>query len=175
MMGFRLGMAAALMAATVGSASAQQSKVLFSYKQWQVEVVGWDDGSVACVAQVSAPGESFSIWTFPDRTVQLQFYSTAWEFGEGDTADLEVQIDRRAPWTLSNAELYQNSVLFFLPDDQAGVDFIVEVATGNRLYLRSDDGADVKDYSLSGSRASIDALVECGNEIGGENPSNPFN
>ena len=174
-MGSRLGIAAALVAVTAGAASAQQSEVLFSYKHWQVEVVGWDDGSVGCVAQVSAPGDSFSIWTFPDGTVQLQFYSSAWEFGEGDTADLEVQIDRRAPWNLTGAELYQNSVLFYLPDDQAGVDFIVEVARGNRLYLRSNDGSDVQDYSLAGSRASIDALVECGTVIGRETPGNPFN
>lgn len=174
-MGYRLGIAAALLAAMAGSASAQQSEVLFSHKHWQVEVVGWDDGSVGCVAQVSAPGESFSVWTFPDGTVQLQFYSSAWEFGEGDTADLEVQIDSRAPWNLTGAELYQNSVLFYLPDDKAGVNFIVEVAQGNRLYLRSDDGADVQNYSLSGSRASIDALVECGNVIGRANPGNPFN
>jgi hypothetical protein len=175
MMSFRMGLAAALIAASVGLGNAQESEVLFSHKHWQVEVVGWDDGSVGCVAQVSAPGESFSIWTFPDGAVQLQFYSTAWEFGEGDTADLEVQIDRRSPWNLTNAELYQNSVLFSLPDDQAGVNFIVEVAQGNRLYLRSDDGSDVQNYSLSGSRASIDALVECGNVIGRANPSNPFN
>lgn len=175
MMGYRLGIAAALLAVMAGSASAQQSEVLFSHKHWQVEVVGWDDGSVGCVAQVSAPGESFSVWTFPDGTVQLQFYSSAWEFGEGDTADLEVQIDRRAPWNLTGAELYQNSVLFYLPDDKAGVNFIVEVAQGNRLYLRSDDGADVQNYSLSGSRASIDALLECGTVIGRANPGNPFN
>jgi hypothetical protein len=170
-----MGMAAAFVAATVGAAAAQQSEVLFSHKHWQVEVVGWDDGSVGCVAQVSAPGESFSVWTFPDGAVQLQFYSTAWQFGEGDTANLQVQIDRRAPWNLNNAELYQNSVLFFLPDDNAGVDFIVEVARGNRLYLRSADGSDVQNYSLSGSRASIDALIECGNVIGRTNPGNPFN
>lgn len=171
----QMGRAVALVAVTTGAAAAQQSEVLFSYKHWQVEVVGWDDGSVGCVAQVSAPGESFSVWTFPDGAVQLQFYSTAWEFGEGDTADLEVQIDRRAPWNLTNAELYQNSVLFYLPDDQAGVNFIVEVARGNRLYLRSADGSDVQNYSLAGSRASIDALVECGNVIGRVNPGNPFN
>ncbi len=168
-------MAAAVVAATVSAAAAQQSEVLFSHKHWQVEVVGWDDGSVGCVAQVSAPGESFSVWTYPDGAVQLQFYSTAWQFGEGDTANLQVQIDRRAPWNLNNAELYQNSVLFYLPDDSAGVDFIVEVARGNRLYLRSDDGADVQNYSLAGSRASIDALIECGNVIGRANPGNPFN
>lgn len=172
-MGFRMLLAAAALAVTGASAGAQQSEVLFKHKHWQVEIVGWDDGSVGCVAQVSSPGESFSIWTFPDGAVQLQFYSTAWQFGEGDRADLQVQIDRRAPWNLTNAELYKNSVLFFLPDDKAGVDFIVEVARGNRLYLRAANGKDVQNYSLAGSRASIDALIECGNVI--TRPGNPFN
>ena len=49
----------------------------------------------------------------------------------------------------------------------------LEVAQGSRLYLRSSDGSDVQNYSLSGSRASIDALVECGDAIG--RPANPFN
>jgi len=164
-MGYRIGLAAALIAVTAGMALAQESEVLFAHKHWQVEIVGWDDGSVGCVAEVSAPGESFSIWTFPDGAVQLQFYSTAWSFGEGDTADLEVQIDRRGPWSLTAAELYQNSVLFYLPDSNAGVNFINEVARGNRLYLRDADGSDVQNYSLAGSSASIDALIDCGGVI----------
>lgn len=171
----RMGLAATLIAASVGGATAQESEVLFSHKHWQVSIVGWDDGSVGCVAEVKAPGESFSIWTFPDGAVQLQFYSTAWEFGEGQTADLGVQIDRRAPWSLTGAELYQNSVLFYLPDDQAGVNFITEVARGNRLYLRDDDGSDVQNYSLAGSSASIAALVDCGDVITQKTPGNPFN
>jgi hypothetical protein len=175
MMGFRLFLAASLFAATAGSSGAQQSEILFSHKHWQVEAVAWDDGSIGCVAQVSAPGESFSIWTFPDGAVQLQFYSTAWEFGEGQTADLEVQIDRRAPWSLTGAELYLNSVLFYLPDSQAGVNFITEVARGNRLYLRAADGSDVQNYSLSGSSASISALIDCGDVIKVRTPGNPFN
>ncbi len=173
-MSFRMGLAAALIAASVGGAEAQQSEVLFSHKHWEVSIVGWDDGSVGCVAEVKAPGESFSIWTFPDGAVQLQFYSTAWEFGEGQTADLGVQIDRRAPWSLTGAELYQNSVLFYLPDDQSGVNFITEVARGNRLYLRDADGTDVQNYSLSGSSASIQALVDCGDVITQKTPGNPF-
>ncbi|CAN1546827.1 hypothetical protein MCELHM10_02001 [Paracoccaceae bacterium] len=172
-MGYRIGLAAALIAVTAGMALAQESEVLFAHKHWQVEIVGWDDGSVGCVAEVSAPGESFSIWTFPDGAVQLQFYSTAWSFGEGDTADLEVQIDRRGPWSLTAAELYQNSVLFYLPDSNAGVNFINEVARGNRLYLRDADGSDVQNYSLAGSSASIDALIDCGGVI--QSPGNPFN
>lgn len=174
-MGFRFGIAAAVIAATTGMAGAQESEILFSHKHWQVSIVGWDDGSVGCVAEVKAPGESFSIWTFADGAVQLQFYSTAWEFGEGQTADLGVQVDRRAPWSLTGAELYQNSVLFFLPDDQAGVNFITEVARGNRLFLRDADGADVQDYSLAGSSASIGALIDCGDVITKRTPGNPFN
>ena len=51
----------------------------------------------------------------------------------------------------------------------------MEVAKGNRLYLRTSDGGAVQDYSLAGSRASIDALIECGNVITQQQPSNPFN
>ena len=162
----RIGLAAAFVAEFSGTAAAQQTEVLFSHKHWQVEVVASDDGSLGCMAQVSAPGESFSLWTFPDDSVQLQFYSTAWQFAES-TANLEVQIDRRSPWSLSNAELYQNSVLFYLPDSTAGINFILEVASGNRLYLRDETGSDVQNYSLAGSRASIDALIECGEVIQG--------
>lgn len=154
---------------------AQQSEVLFSKKQWQVELVAWDDGVLGCVAQVSEAGEIFALWTFQDSTVQLQFYSPGWSFGDGDLANLQVQIDKMAPWNLTDAELSQNSVLFTLPDSDAGVEFILEVAKGNRVYLRSEDGSDVQNYSLAGSRASIDALVECGEVITQDAPANPFN
>jgi hypothetical protein len=168
--------AAATTAASILPALASpQSEVLFSHKHWEVELVAWDDGGLGCVAEVSAPGESFSIWTFQDESVQLQFYSTAWSFGEGSTADLVVQIDRKPSWNLTGAELYQNSVLFTLPNSDAGVEFLTEIARGNRLYLRDDKGGAVQDYSLSGSSASIDALVECGNVITQKNSNNPFN
>ena len=174
-MGLRNFITAAALVVIGSAVGAQESEVLFQHKHWQVSVVAWDDGSVGCVAEVNAPGESFSLWTFPDGAVQLQFYSTAWEFGEGQTADLGVQIDRRAPWSLTGAELYQNSVLFYLPDSQAGINFITEVARGNRLYLRDSDGSDVQNYSLAGSSASIGALVDCGDVITKRTPGNPFN
>lgn len=151
-----------------------ESEVLVRNKLWVVEMVAWNDGSMGCVAQVSSPGESFSIWTFQDYSFQLQFYSTQWDFGEGDTANLQVQIDRKPLWNLTNAELYQNSVLFTLPDSDAGVEFMVEVAAGNRLFLRTEEGEDVQDYSLAGSRASIDALITCGETITQGGSGNPF-
>ncbi len=157
-----------------GAAVAEtESQTLFKHKHWEVEIVGYDDGTLACLAEVDAISESFTIWTFQDGSVRLQFYSTSWDFGDtGDTADLRIQIDRRRDWTLNDADLYKNSVLFNLPDSDAGVRLLVEVAQGSRLYLRSDDGSNVQNYSLAGSRASMDALIECGNVI--KSNSNPF-
>ena len=162
---------AAIMAA--GPALADQTDVLFQHKNWMVEGVTFDDGTFACLAEVSDPGESFSIWAFPDQSIRLQFYSEEWDFGESDSADLEVEIDHRSPWTLTGANLTQNSVLFDLPDQDSSVNFVVEVAKGSTLHLRTADGSPVKDYSLSGSSASISALVDCGNAITGD--TNPFN
>ena len=141
-------------------ALADRTDVLYSYKHWQVEGVTDDDGSYACLAEVAEPGESFAIWVFPDQTIRLQFFSEEWDFGESDTADLEVEIDRRSPWSLTGANLTQNSVLF-------------DLAEGRTLHLRSSDGTPVKDYSLAGSSASISTLIDCGAAI--RDMSNPFN
>lgn len=172
----RLGAALAVVSATLaGTATAQTSEVLFSHKHWQVEIVAYDDGSYACLAEVSAPGESFSIWAFQNQSIRLQFYSTQWQF-DGGTANLEVQIDRRGPWTMTNAELYENSVLFDLPEGDDTVRFVLEVAQGNTLILRNETGEQVQTYSLAGSRASIDALIECGEVLAQDgSPANPFN
>jgi hypothetical protein len=150
------------------------STTLFQHKHWEVELVSYDDGTYACLAEVDAGSDSFTLWTYGDSSVRLQFYSLDWDFGDnGETADLSVEIDRRGAWSLTAADLYMNSVLFNLPDSDLSVDFIVEVANGNTLHLRTDTGEGVKDYSLAGSSASIGALIDCNETLAGG--SNPFN
>ena len=150
------------------------SEVLFTHKAWQVLGVAFDDGSVSCQAEVSDPGESFSMWIHQDGSVQVVFFSSQWDFGEGDSADLQVEVDNRSPWTLNDAELYKSSVLFTLGDADAGARFIREVAVGRVLYLRTEAGEDVQSYSLSGSSAAIDALFECGDALTAVSDTNPF-
>lgn len=167
---------ASILIAAVGSAAlaGSTSKVLLRYKHWMVEGVTWDDGTIACVSELDDPNDSISIWTYPDKTVKLQFYSTSWDFGDkGDTADLQVQIDNRAKWTLTNADLYKNSVLFTMPDSRKSVEFLNEVAAGIRLHLRDSGGEEVVWYSLAGSAASMSKLIDCTNVIA--HSSNPFN
>ena len=117
-----------------GLAEAEQ-KTLFQHKNWMVAVNSFDDGSIACQAAVDEGAESFTIWVFQDQTVQLQFYSTDWSFTDGDTADLQVEVDRRGSWSLTGANLTGNSALFTLPDSDQGVKFLVEVAQGNTAHL----------------------------------------
>lgn len=164
---------AGLLMAVGAAAVADTSEVLFRHKNWMVEGVTYDDGTIACIAEVSDPSDNFSIWVYPDKTISLQFFSTAWDFGtEDSSADLQVQIDRRAYWSLTNATLHSSSVWFDLPDSDDSVNFLTEVAHGNRLYLRNSDGSDVMDYTLAGSSASMSALIDCGNAI--SKSSNPF-
>jgi hypothetical protein len=157
-----------------GAALAEsESKVIFQRGAWDVQVVSFDDGSQSCVANVYQGGDSFSLWAGSDQLVKLQFYSDVWDFGEGDTANLEVEIDRRSPWTMTNAELYLQSVLFDIPDSDAGVRFLTEVMNGRTLYLRNESGEGVQSYSLSGSSASIQTLIDCVEAL--NRPTNPFN
>lgn len=173
-MKFGLGVLVALgIGAGALPAVADRTDVLYTNKSWQVEGVTFDDDSYACLAEVSDPGESFSIWIFPDQAIRLQFYSEDWDFGDSGKADLEVEIDHRSPWSLSDADLTGSSVLFDLPEGKKSVNFVLEVAKGSTLHLRSADGTPVKDYSLAGSASSISKLLDCGTAISGT--SNPFN
>ncbi len=169
--------AAAAMAVigAAGPADAEpRSETLYSHKHWEVEAVQFDDGTIACLAEVDAQSDSFSVWYYQDDSFRLQFYSLDWEFGEsGQTADLQLRIDRRAPWSLTAADLYKNSVLFNLPDSDTAIRFLMEVANGNTLYLNAANGDGVKSYSLAGSRASMEALVDCGEALTSR-PGNPF-
>lgn len=154
-------------------ASAQDSEVIFQRGAWLVEVVRFDDGALACSARVTQGEDTFAIWVFQDGYTQLQLYSPDWEFGES-TANLVVQIDRRAQWNLSNAQLTQNSVLFNLTDESDAVDLLVEIARGNTFYVRNMQGQPVIDFTLLGSRASMQMLGDCEVALGGVKV-NPFN
>lgn len=170
------GLALSLGLGGAGMAAAQgQSQTLFSHRAWEVQGVVFDNGKMLCVAQVYDGNAAFSIWADGVGPVRLQFYSPGWTLGEG-SADLVLQIDRRSPWNLSNAELYENSVFFNLPNSDAGIRFLTEVAQGMTLYLRNEAGRSVHSYTLSGSNASIRALTRCVDALPTDDgDGNPFN
>lgn len=158
---------------THGAAAEATSETLMTVKDWEVQVVGFDDGTTSCLAQVTHGPISFSMWSGADELVELQFYDESWDLGEGQTADLQVQIDNYGVWNLTNAELHLQSVFFNIPDSNDGVGFMNEVMQGNALYLANEDGDQVGSYSLAGSRAAVGALIECVGAL--KTDTNPFN
>ena len=168
-------LSAALVGATCQPLPVQaqaSSEVIYQRKAWAVYLTSYDDGSIYCIAQVNHPGEVFALWADPREEVRIQFYSDGWNF-DGGSADLEVQIDRRAPWDLTNAEMVAQSVWFTLPDSDSSIRFLNEVMRGNSLILRNDRGQHVQTYPLAGSSASIGALIDCVDVL--QRRPNPFN
>ncbi|MDE3027382.1 MAG: hypothetical protein KGH84_03165 [Paracoccaceae bacterium] len=143
-----------------GARAASQSNVVYKHLDWEVRAVTWDDGATACVAEVTYPDEAFSVWADKGDSIRVQFYDSGWSFGD-DSADVGVQIDSRASWKLHNANFYKQSILFDLPTNADGKQFLSEVVNGSTLYLSDAKGEGLKSYSLSGSQASIAALNDC--------------
>ena len=162
----------ALFAAMITPAAAQQVETVFARGAWIVNIVKFDNGALACSAEVTQGRDTFAIWSYADGYTELQFFSPNWQF-DGGTADLIVQVDRRTEWTLNNAELTQNSVFFGLENGDAAVDFLIEVARGNSVYIRNAQGEAVISFTLAGSRASMDVLAQCEEAIGSLD-GNPF-
>jgi hypothetical protein len=86
---------------------------------------------------------------------------------------LQVQIGNLEPWSMTAADLYQNSILFTLPEGDPAIRFLTEVSQGSRLYLGTASGEPVMNYSLAGSSASMAALGECGETLR-QTDRNPF-
>ena len=163
--GFVRRLSAWILAAVIGlgpalPAAAQNSEIVFQRGNWEVQVVNFTDGTYACVAQVSRGGDYFSVWAWSNYFVQLQFFSPGWSFQDG-SANLQVQIDRRPVWTLTNAELTGSSVFFDISDKDTGVDFLDEVMRGSALHLSNESGQHVQSFSLAGSSASVSSLFDC--------------
>lgn len=171
----RKAIAGALIACFLAPAASAEatSETLLTVKDWVVRVVGFDDGTISCLAQVTHGPISFSMWSGADELVELQFYDESWDLGQGQTANLKVQVDNRAVWNLSNAELHLQSVFFNIPDSNDGIDFMNEVMAGDVLYLGNADGDEQARYSLAGSRAAVGALIDCVSAL--KSDTNPFN
>lgn len=145
-------------------AQALESERLFTYKHWYVEVVRFDDGSLACEATVQGDGASFSIWAYPDGGVELQFFIKDIWYGTTESFDdISLVIDRREPWSVSDARFFKNSILVSLPTRNRDVSLALlrEIKNGAKIYVynRFDEG--MAWYSLSGSSASLTKLAEC--------------
>lgn len=151
---------AAFLASALTAGAQGYEDYYYSHKAWTVHVVTFADNTLACRARVSEPGASFAIWANGYSAVTLEFIRNNWDFYEA-REDIIVQVDRRASWDLTDADLSGNQILFQLPGGNASDRFLGEIVRGNQVKLFSNSGDFVEGWSLAGSSASIQKLIEC--------------
>jgi len=162
---------------SLGRAAAEivNSETLYTRKAWRVAAVEFDDGAVFCAAYVGPEHNQFIIWSDAEENVSLEMYNTGWNF-EDSNADVVLRIDRRPKWTLPDARLNNSSVTFHLDDSDASLRFLREIMRGNYLKLYSSSGSEIERYTLAGSSASINALIDCVSALASlDGDNNPFN
>ena len=142
------------------------SKVLMQEKQWDAEILSYEDGTFACLAQVDLADRTFTIWSYPDRAVRLQFYAPGWDFGADHRVRYDVAVDA-GPARAMTAQALKNSILFDVPKGESWVDFLFDVTQGRVMYLRDAAGTAVANYPLAGSEAALQALIQCAVAIAG--------
>lgn len=162
----KCGAIALLLFGTAPALADPSAKVLMQEKQWDAEILSYDDGTFACLAQVDLADRTFTIWSYPDRAVRLQFYAPGWDFGADHRVRYEVAVDA-GPARVMTAQAFKNSILFDVPTGESWVDFLYDVTLGRVLYLRDAAGAAAMDYPLAGSGAALAALIQCGAAIAG--------
>lgn len=152
-----------LSAAMAGGAVAKtRTQVVFARGDWEVRAIRWDDGSSACLAQVHSARDALSIFADRKNPVKLQFFSTAWDFGDKEQyAGLQIRIDAGAPLAIERADLFRQSALFDLPAGGEGHRILSGIEHGRVLHLRDARGRRVKSYSLAGSQEALAALARC--------------
>ena len=155
---------AAFLASTMTAGAQPYENYYYGHKAWTVHVVTFADNSLACRARVNARGSSFAVWADGYSAVTLEFVRSNWDFYES-REDIIVQIDRRASWDLTDADLSGNQILFQLPGGNSSDRFLREVVAGNQIRLYSNSGDFVQAWSLAGSSASINKLIECTRRI----------
>jgi len=140
-----------------------RSETVFSKLNWVSKRVEFDSGAIGCVADGASTDNSVyvSLWRFKDK-YNLQFYSESWDFGEGNSADITIQIDSKPVWNLVNSDLHKNSIIFYLPTENKNSNvFISEIKGGTNLVLNGDGLIGNRIFALNGASDAIRYIELC--------------
>ncbi len=138
--------------------------VLFKKGDWEVTLLRYDDRSSACVARIRDLRDfwkEFQIYTAPGVDELAFFY----EYGDSNAKlkTFNFAIDKFPSWAYVDPirdgdwlilDLNVNSEKIFRK-------IISQIRKGKELFHLDDDNKVINIFSLKGSNASMDALIDC--------------
>jgi hypothetical protein len=153
----------ALAAMVIGTAAhAIESWEYSTHGYWQVDLIQFDDGRMACAAANANPdaGLALTLWDFNDGTYEIQVTDNTFNF-RGTWGELSIAIDQGAIWY---GPAFFNGQAIFI-NDLTDVEMLMEIMEGNTFYVLDRDDYITHEFSLSGSRAAIMDMIECAGQI----------
>lgn len=115
--------------------------------------------------------QTFSITAFANASAALFVFDNQWSLRDR-AIDFVVDVDR-SRWTMSGNAGGNGVSIFFQGNDNAG-QFVEDVAAGYQVTVRNADLRALAEFSLSGSRASLNVLMDCWQYVSGSYSQDPF-
>lgn len=144
---------------TVG-AEPFESETLFSKGAWEVEITfDTEDSTFWCEAATdNRANQSFSIVAYDTGTAAIFVFDPRWNLSERSIKFL-IDIDY-SRWEISGRGSGR-SVSSFMHDGEKAGKFLKELSQGNAVAIYNSDEKRLATFSLSGSSAALNALMEC--------------
>ncbi len=149
-----------LMAQPISADHEYESTRLLTYKAWYLERVRHrSSGDSWCNAATRNDlGQAFKLTGYDTDTAAIFVFDDTWNLVREDVRFI-ARIDRKNWNVYGLAE--GTAIVADLDDPDAAATFIYELAKGNRLTITTASGRGIADFSLAGSRRTIDAFFNC--------------
>ena len=150
----------ALMLPGLAQAQRYDTNRLFTRGAWYVDLVyDTQDRSYWCNAStINRKNQEFSVTGFDDGSLSIFIFDDDWNLTREDIT-FRIDVDRSG-WTVYGlAEGV--GVSAELDDASKAADFLADVAAGNVVRVLTQNGKGIATFSLHGSRAALNALLDC--------------
>jgi hypothetical protein len=147
--------AAALAAFIAFPAAAADETLMYEHGAWSVSLVDWDDGTLSCRAGSETDDTKMRVWADSwNETLNFQFVASGWDFTPSEgTIFVDIDYQRyEAPATFDGGSIFVTDL---------SAEFMRHFKRGSAIALFDEYGRRVMTYSLSGTSAVTDALLEC--------------
>ena len=142
-------------------------KVLFKKGDWEVTLLRYDDRSSACVARIRDLRDfwkEFQIYTAPEVDELAFFY----EYGDANAKlkTFKFAIDKFSSWSYVDPTKDGGWLILDLNVNSEKIfrQIVSQIRKGKELFHLDDDNKVINIFSLKGSNAAINALIDCHNK-----------
>ncbi len=148
-----------------------ESRILFSKGAWLVEITyDTEDDVFWCSARsTNRQSQTFSVTAYANSTMSIFFFDNRWDLSPRPVSFIiDVDYER---WTVDGSA-DGIGISSDLSNAEVAGEFVGDLMQGNAVALYNNDERRLATFSLNGSAAAINELIDCWDKI--VVPRDPF-